>query len=267
MTVSADIRFEGVTFGYDGATVLEGVTFSVAHHDFVCVVGPNGGGKTTLLKLMLGLLRPKRGMVRMLEVNPVAARNRVGYMPQHATLDSSFPVNALEVVLMGRLRKTRSFGPYGAEDKAVARKMLLEVGLEDLASHSFATLSGGQRQRVLIARALASEPQVLLLDEPTASLDVGVEHEFYDLLRHLNEHERMTIVVVSHDLSFVSSHVRTVICVERTVHVHPTSELSGDLVDAVYGRKVRIVRHDHHGQCAPGEHDEHGSCAPGGKSE
>ena len=252
MAAPVDIRFENVTFGYNGVPVLEDVSFSVERRDFVCIVGPNGGGKTTLLKLTLGLLAPKGGTVRVLNESPVAARKRVGYMPQGVSLDPAFPVDVLDVVLMGRLHKTRRFGPYGATDKAVAMEKLREVGLAEQASRSFAALSGGQRQRVLIARALACEPGLLLLDEPTASLDVAVEQGFYDLLKRLNEEERMTVVVVSHDLSFVSSHVRTVICVEHTVHVHPTSELSADMVQAVYGRKVRIVRHDKYEQCAHG---------------
>jgi len=256
MTEPVDIRFRNVTFGYDGAPVLKDVTFDVARRDFVCVVGPNGGGKTTLLKLVLGLLEPKSGTVRVLDDSPAGARKLVGYMPQRVSLDPAFPVNVLDVVLMGRLRKTRRFGPYSASDKAAAMEMLREVGLTESASRSFAALSGGQRQRVLIARALACEPELLLLDEPTANLDVAVEQEFYDLLKRLNEEKRVTVVVVSHDLSFVSSHVRTVICVERTVHVHPTSELSADLMQAVYGRKVRIIRHDHHEQCDHGEQEE-----------
>lgn len=256
MNEPAAIRFENVSFGYDGARVLEDVTFTIARSDFVCVVGPNGGGKTTLLKLVLGLLAPDRGVIRVLDMSPAAARKEMGYMPQHTVLDPLFPVSVLDVVLMGRLRKTRSFGPYSSEDRAVAGKMLREVGLGHLGSRSFTILSGGQRRRVLIARALACEPRILLLDEPTANLDVAAEQEFYELLRHLNEHERMTILAVSHDVSFVSSHVKTVVCVERTAHIHPTAELSDDLAEAVSGRQVRFVRHDHHEQCAHGESPE-----------
>jgi len=249
--VASDVALEHVTFGYDDRPVIEDATFSVARGDFVCVVGPNGGGKTTLLKLLLGILRPQRGRVEVLGRDPVQARRHVGYMPQHSHFDQQFPVTAFEVVLMGRLGRGHRFGPYRRSDKEQAARALREVEAYELRSRPFAALSGGQRQRVLIARALACEPRLLLLDEPTANLDVAVEQEFYALLRRLNE--KMTILVVSHDLSFVSRYVRSVLCVRRRVHVHPTTELGGDLINAVYGRDVRMVRHDHHEECSHGQ--------------
>jgi len=244
-----DIVLEDVTFSYDGVPVLEGASLAVPTRDFACVVGPNGGGKTTLLKLLLGLLTPQKGTISVLGRSPVAARSHVGYMPQSADIDPSFPVNVLDVVLMGRLQKTRPFGPYSPGDKAAALRCLEEVDLAGLRARPFGKLSGGQRQRVLIARALACEPKLLLLDEPTANLDAQAEGEFYELLRTLNE--QMTVVVVSHDLSFVSAFVQTVICVgiERTIHVHDTTDLADDRVHTAYGDHIRMVLHNSHDRC------------------
>jgi len=247
-TDGVDIVLEDVTFGYDAEPVIEDATFCVRRGDFVSVVGPNGGGKTTLIKILLGLVRPQRGRVEVLGCDPVRAREFVGYMPQNVAFDLQFPVTAFEVVLMGRLGRARRFGPYSRSDKEAASRALHEVEAYDLRDRPFHALSGGQRQRVLIARALVCEPRLLLLDEPTASLDAALEQEFYRLLRRLNE--RMTILVVSHDLSFVSRYVRKVLCVRRQVHVHDTAELGSDLINAVYGREVRIVRHDHHAECS-----------------
>jgi zinc transport system ATP-binding protein len=173
-------------------------------------------------------------------------------MPQYAQLDPQFPVCVLDVVLMGRLGMGRIIGPYRAADRRVAQRVLAEVGLADMGRRPFSALSGGQRQRVLIARALACEPDLLLLDEPTANLDIGIQDDFYELLRHLSE--RLTVVLVSHDVGFVSRLVRTVVCVNRSVSVHCASELGGDAIVALYGRDVQMVRHDHDCRHEGGHH-------------
>jgi len=246
MTHEPVIAIERMSFAYEpGRPVLADVDLVVHERDFVCLVGPNGGGKTTLIRLMLGLLRPTRGSIRVFGRSPQEARLRVGYMPQHAHLDPRFPVNVMDVVLMGRLGTGRRFGPYRSVDKAAAIEAMRRVGVDDLRGRSFSSLSGGQRQRVLIARALACGPDLLLLDEPTANLDPHVEGEFCGLLRELNR--RLTIVLVSHDVGFVSEFVKTVVCVNRQVVTHPTSELSGRMISEVYGYDVRMVRHDHGG--------------------
>jgi zinc transport system ATP-binding protein len=156
----------------------------------------------------------------------------------------------MDVVLTGRLDRRRWFGFYRRADKEAAAKALHEVALDDLRHRPFAALSGGQRQRVLIARALASEPDLLLLDEPTANVDIAVEEEVYAVLRELNQ--RLTIVLVTHDLGFVSTFVKSVICVNRRVTVHPTSEVTGAIISEIYGRDLKLVRHDH--RCAEDGH-------------
>jgi len=238
------ITVDGVWFSYDSSPVLENVNLSIGGRDFVCVVGPNGGGKTTLIKLFLGLLRPTKGTVRVFGKPPEDSRLRLGYMPQHAQLDPLFPVRVIDVVLMGRMGITRKFGPYRKVDRKAALDALNEVEMQDLFERRFSTLSGGQQQRVLIARALASDPEVLLLDEPTASLDLQVECELYELLRLLNE--RLTVIIASHDLGFVSRYVKSVICVKREVVAHPTNEITGELIRELYGEDVCMVRHDQH---------------------
>jgi len=237
------VAIENMSFSYDGPTILENVNLALQELDFISIVGPNGGGKTTLLKLMLGLLNPSQGHIHIFGLPPAMARFRIGYVPQHIHLDLQFPVSVLDVVLMGRLGHGRAVGPYPRSDKSVAEKALAELGLADH-HRPFASLSGGQRQRALIARALASNPDLLLLDEPTANLDMVSERELYDLLRFLNQ--RLTVILVSHDLDFVSQHVRTIVYVKRTVIARPVSDLSAELIRDLYQREQTPVHHDPH---------------------
>ena len=240
-TTDPAVVFEGVSFTYDGPPAIDDVTLTIPQRDFVCAVGPNGGGKTTFLKLILGLIHPNRGCVRVLGEPPEKARCRIGYMPQNAQLDPRFPVSVLDVVLMGRLGHTRIAGPYRRSDRQVAMRALQDVNLAEFAGRPFSALSSGQRQRVLIARALACEPELLLLDEPTANLDPTVQEDLYVLLRDLNQ--RLTILMVSHDIGFVSVYFRTVVCVNRSVHIHATGDLTKERVADMYGREVRLVQH------------------------
>jgi len=233
------ISFRDVTFSYDRRPVLRDVNVAIKPRDFVCVIGPNGGGKTTLLKLALGLLEPQEGEIRVLGRDPQRARRRIGYLPQQTHLDPQFPVTVLDVVLMGRLGTRLRLGPYGRADVAVALRALDEVEMADARSRPFSSMSGGQRQRVLIARALACEPELLLLDEPTANLDPAVQDSLYETLRKVNQ--RLTVVIVSHDVGFVSVFFKTVVCVNRAVHVHPSSEVTAQTVAEMYGRVVRFV--------------------------
>ena len=238
------IEVEGLEFRFDGGPpVLENVDLEVVAGDFASVIGPNGGGKTTLVKLVVGLLTPTAGAVRVFGLPPAKARPRIGYMPQHAMMDPRFPVRALDVVLMGRLGSGRRIGHYSREDHSAATGALARVGLDAQRLRPFSDLSGGQRQRVLLARALVTDPELLLLDEPAAGLDHKVEQDFFELLQELNRH--LTIVLVTHDLGFVSGFVKTVICVHRHVDIHPTSTLDGRAISDIYGEDVRMVRHDH----------------------
>lgn len=248
------ICFEGVSFSYGRSLVIEDADFDIYKGESVCVVGPNGGGKSTLLKLMLGLLEPDKGAVHLLGDTPKRARARVGYVPQQIDFDPLFPVSALEVVLMGCLTR-RSFGFRSQDDLDRAMDALSKMGLRAKARESFASLSGGQRQAVLIARALAAQAEVLLLDEPTAHVDVAAEERLMASLKDLNEN--LTLITVSHDLAFVSRSVPKVVCVNRCVHVHPTRELTDARIRELYGHDVRMVQHDHEHLDSHGGH-QHG---------
>ena len=237
------IELEHVCFTYNHVSVLEDVDLVVHEKDFLSIVGPNAGGKTTILKLILGLIRPTKGVVRVFGNSPVKARPRIGYMPQHTSLDSMFPVSVLDVVLMGRIGTGSRFGFYRESDKKAAEEALKRVELYDVRHRPFSDLSGGQSQRVLIARAIVSGPDLLLLDEPTSNVDIAVETQLYDLLDQLNK--SMTIVLVTHDLGFVSSYVNKVACVNRKVVSHPTCSITGEMINEIYGREVQLIRHDH----------------------
>ena len=249
--VSDVIACHDLNFGYEGKPILRNVNIRIPAGDFVCVVGPNGSGKTTLLKLALGLLEPNSGRIEVFGQAPRHSCARIGYVPQHPRLDPLFPVSALDVTLMGRLGRSRPVFGWSRRDREQAHAALSEVGLADRADHHFAALSGGQKQRVLISRALAGDPDLLLLDEPTAGLDAHVEEGFYRLLEELNK--RLTIVLVSHDLGFVSGFVKSVVCVGREVLVHPTSEITGEIIADLYGSEMRLVRHDH--RCSEEGHE------------
>lgn len=248
--MTSAVEAKSLFFSYAGNTVLEDVSFCVAPKEFICIVGPNGGGKTTLLRLMLGLLNPVHGEIRILGEPPLEARRRIGYVPQYFLFDPQFPASVMDVVLMGRLSRRRFWGHSGKEDRTVAHRVLEEVGLKDFASRPFTALSGGQRQRVLIARALASEPELFLLDEPMANVDVASQEDFFSLLETLNE--RLTILMVTHDTGFVSKRVSRILCVNKTVSIHPVSEITGELVVNLYGHDVSMIRHDHN--CPEGGH-------------
>jgi zinc transport system ATP-binding protein len=238
------ISVKNVWFSYGDIPVLENVSLDVEPHSFTWIVGPNGGGKTTLARIILGLLKPDRGDVTVFGGPPETARPRIGYMPQYTSLDTRFPVSVNDVVLMGRLGNGFKTGGYGKDDMTRGYQALESVGLMELKDRPFSALSGGQLRRLLIARALASDPEVLMLDEPTANLDMVVAGELHDLLEELSS--RMTVVMVSHDPAFVSKSVEQVICVNRTAHKHPTTEIDGPFLGDLYGSDVRMVRHDRH---------------------
>jgi len=241
------VELSDVWFSYhphaDVPPVLEAVSLRVEADDFLGVIGPNGGGKTTLLKVILGLLRPQRGEVRVFGAEPQTVRHRVGYVPQHAHVDPTVPATVLDVVLTGRLGRS-SWGPwFGRQHVAAARNALEMTDTAHLADRPIGTLSGGQRQRVLIARALAAEAELLLLDEPTSGVDPAMNRTLIDLLHRLNE--RIPIVVVSHDVSFVSTHLKHVACLNRRLTCHPVDQLTGEAVCQMYDGHVQVEHHAH----------------------
>ena len=238
-----DIELEDVSFAYNGSgPVLDGVSLSVPAKEFLVVLGPNGGGKSTLLRLILGILEPQKGTVRLLGRPPAESVARVGYVPQDANRNRGFPVAVEDVVLMGRFGGGAPRWGASAEDRAAAAEAMERMGILPLRQSRVGELSQGQRQRVAIARALAARPEVMLLDEPTASVDLQTQAALYDILKELNR--TITIVMVSHDLTALTSHATSVACVNRSLFHHDRAELTGDMVQAAYGScPVELVAH------------------------
>lgn len=237
------VEFDKVSFAYAGVPALEHVSFAVAPGEFFGLIGPNAAGKSTLLKLILGLLAPHTGRIRVFGESPAAARNRVGYVPQHPLFHRDFPISVMEMVLLGRLGTGAPLGAYSRDDKATAQRVLQAFEIDHIAGRPIGTLSGGQLQRALIARALVCNPQLLILDEPTANIDLRSEEDIFALLRHYNAH--MTIILVSHDVAFISGYVGRVGCLNRSLVCHSTDEISGKTIEELYGAPVKMIHHVH----------------------
>lgn len=221
--IEPSLEIKNLDFFYDKTPVLQSVSLSISNGEFVGIFGPNGGGKTTLLQLIMGFLKPSKGEILLFGESPKAARIRVGYVPQAALYDRQFPLSVLELVLMGCLSKASFWGTFSSEVKEKAQKALDQVGLLDKQSASFGTLSGGQAQRALIARALVSSPDLLLLDEPTASVDTDAEAYIHQLL--INMRGQMTILMVTHDLQAISQKVDRWLCVNTQVTSYQPKEV------------------------------------------
>ena len=235
------ISIEKLWAGYEQEAILENINLSVKERDYIGIIGPNGGGKTTLFRVLLGLLPPQQGKVRIMGRNVKKGRRYMGYVPQAMEFDPEFPINVWDVVQMGRLGKRRLLKPYSNQDNQKVEEALRQVGLLNLRTRPISELSGGQRQRVSIARALAAEPKILLLDEPTTSLDKQAYTSIYELLGELNEY--MTILMISHDIGVVSSHVKTVGCLNRRLYYHGDHQVTREMLEKAYGGSVQQIVH------------------------
>jgi len=235
------ILLEDLWVVYDGLPVLEDLSLSVRERDFIGIIGPNGGGKTTLLKVLLGLVEPSRGRVRVLGREPTDARRFVGYVPQYTEFDYAFPVSVWDVAMMGRLGHRGLLKRYTEEDRHAVEDALRQVDMLRQKERRIGQLSGGERQRVYVARALASGPEILLLDEPTASVDTRVVGSIYEVLQDLNRHA--TIILASHDIGVVSSYVKTIACLDRQLIYHESKEITADMLEATYHCPVDLIAH------------------------
>jgi len=235
------VRLEDVWVHYDGVPVLEGINLDIYQDDFLGIIGPNGGGKTTLLRVILGLVKPSQGRVTVLGSTPKRRRKFVSYVPQHSLFDQDFPVSVWDVALMGRVGQAGLFKRYRKEDNKAALNALQTVEMLDLKDRQIGELSGGQQQRVFIARALVAEPKLLLLDEPTASVDAPMMTEFYELLERLKQ--RMAIVLVTHDISAVSTYVDKIACLNRRLFYHHSKEISAEELEATYQCPIQLIAH------------------------
>ena len=235
------VRLEDVWVQYNGVPILEGINLAIEQDDFLGIIGPNGGGKTTLLKIILGLISPSRGKVSVLGKPPEKSRSKIGYVPQHNLFDRDFPISVGDVVLMGRYGKSGLFRRYSSEDRRATQDALQTVGMLDYKERQMGKLSGGELQRIFIARALVAEPKLLLLDEPTASVDPAMQTEFYELLEKLKK--QMAIVLVSHDISAISIYVDKLACLNRQLHYHGSKEITPEILEATYKCPVQMIAH------------------------
>lgn len=217
------IEFQNVFFSYRDFCVLSDVTFGIHNGQFISIIGPNGGGKTTLLKLIMGFLKPDSGIIKVLGNPPEDVLQKIAYVPQNLRYDREFPISVGELVLSGRLAHLSWYGRFSEKDKKAAKHALEQVGLPHLCDTAFGNLSGGQQQRALIARALASEPAILLLDEPTANVDAEAQTEIYSLLHQLKG--KMTILIVTHDLKMAIDQVDRVLCVQQQLIAYSPQEV------------------------------------------
>jgi ABC-type Mn2+/Zn2+ transport system ATPase subunit len=268
------IEFKDVTLGYGRRIVLENINFKILSGDFFGVVGPNGSGKTTLLKAILGILKPLKGKIFTTQIRPKEDKDLIpasgeaqgtetpksrsgflssiffpqpsipislGYVPQHSELDPIFPLSVLDIVLMGRFKKLGPWKKPGKLDREISLQSLEHVGIVDLASKPFQELSGGQKQRTLIARALATEPQILVLDEPTSGMDLSSEKSMMELIQALHEQDGLNIIMASHNLNLVANYAEKITLLHQGIVTGRTDEiLSEEILSKVYQIKVSV---------------------------
>ena len=237
------IDIDDVSFDYGSVPVLEDVSLKIYEDEFIGIIGPNASGKSTLLKLILGLIKPDKGKITVLHSEVKDLCGRIGYVPQHITFSRDFPITVNEVVMMGHIKATSRFYGYTAAEKNAARQVMETLGIDNISKRQVGSLSGGQLQRVLIARALVCQPEILILDEPTANVDIKMEEDIFALLKNFSEH--MTIIIVSHDIAFISGYVDRVACLNRTLVCHSTESISGKMIEELYEAPVKMIHHHH----------------------
>ncbi len=233
------VELDNVRFSYDRTPVLRVVRLAVGQGDFLAVIGPNGGGKTTLLKLILGRLSPGGGTVRVFGGPAREAALRMGYVPQNTGGGEGIPVSVRDVVLMGRLGRGGLFGRIDGGDERAVEEALDTVGMAGYGDRRIGDLSGGQRRRVYIARALATGPEMLVLDEPTANIDIEGQRSIFELLGRLNE--TMTVIIASHDVTGVLGFARSMAYVNGDLHVHDAPDITPELLERISGTPLRRI--------------------------
>jgi zinc transport system ATP-binding protein len=239
-----------LSFTRGGNEVLKSVNLSILEGEYCAIIGPNGGGKTTLVRLLMGLEKPTSGSIKLFGTDQAKFRawNRIGYVPQRSALvDASFPATVREVVAMGRYAQRGILGFESTEDSEAIEESMVQMGVADLRDRLIGHLSGGQRQRVMIARALASHPQVLIVDEPNTGVDVESQHRFYELLRFLNKTRRISILFITHDVGVIAEDISKLFFVNQTLLLSQTPQemLRCDAMSRLYGTPAHVVSHNH----------------------
>jgi zinc transport system ATP-binding protein len=234
------LEIKDVTAGYDDEVVLRDINLVINENDFIGIIGPNGGGKTTLLKVILGLIKPYRGVVRFNDDLRKKTFQSVGYLPQINMIDTSFPITVIDVVLSGLMSREGILSRYSGKQKELAENLLDQMGILYLKKKNIGELSGGQLQRVYLCRAIISSPSLLMLDEPNTFVDSRFETDFYGILKRLNR--EMAIIVVSHDVGTISWYVKTIACVNGNLHYHPSNIITQEQL-ASYNCPIQIITH------------------------
>ncbi|MFO7864653.1 MAG: ABC transporter ATP-binding protein [Salinivirgaceae bacterium] len=241
------VELKNIRVAYDGNEVLRNVNMSIYENDFIGVIGPNGGGKTTMVKTLLGLIKPVSGTVIFHRENL-----DIGYLPQYTNVDQRFPLTVCDVVLSGLMHKKKLFGRYTKADRSTACEALSWVGISHMANNHIGSLSGGETQKALLARAIVAKPKLLVLDEPNTYVDYASEGEIYELLKKLNE--QMAIMMVSHDLGMISSYIKTIACVNRDLHYHKSNVISPTQLQT-YNCPIQLVTHGNVPHTVLADHD------------
>lgn len=247
------IEIKNLSAAYEGKKVLNNVNLTIYERDFLGIIGPNGGGKTTLIKCILGLIKPLSGEIRYLGKG--AKGMPLGYLPQYNKIDNKFPITVEEVVLSGLSNRRRLYSRYSSEERRKAQDVIQKMGLEDKAFSTIGELSGGQMQRALLGRAIISDPEVVVLDEPNTYIDKRYEARLYELLADINR-ER-AIVLVSHDIGTVLQQVKSVACVNETLDYHPDTNVSGEWLEKEFQCPIELLGHGAIPHRVLGEHHHH----------
>ena len=238
MTLKA-VEINHLSIKFNEQLILNDINFSIEEKDFMAIIGPNGGGKTTLLKVILGILTPDEGKVKVFGKEPNKAKDLMGYLPQRLDFDHDFPINVFETVLMGRYHGLLK--KYSNQDHKAVIQALKDVEMDELKDRQISKLSGGQMQRVFIARAIVRDPKLLIMDEPMASIDPEMQHSFYELMSRLKN--KMAIVLVSHDVGAVSTHVDKIACLNQKLYYHGPVEDSAEGLEEVYHCPIELISH------------------------
>ena len=248
---TAIFDLKNLNFNVNGQTILSNISLEIFSGQYIAIIGPNGGGKTTLIRMLLGLEKPSSGEIRIFgkKLKNFKEWHKIGYVPQRAShVDSSFPATVLDIVKMGRTSQRKLFSTFSQEDKNLVHDAMLKMDVLDLANKMIGTLSGGQRQRVMIARALASKPEILILDEPNTGVDMLSQKSFYALLRKLNKEDNITIVFITHDIGVIADDIARLFTINQKAIIcnNPKQTLSCEEMSDLYGIEAHLLHNHKH---------------------